>query len=553
MSTAERTAPRPALAGTPTTEAGRPRSPAAPLIRQAFRGIRTLTVVFAYVFAIYAYVQPPGYRSAYPSRADRLGFAATFARNKGLRLLYGLPRGVETVEGYVAWRVGGVLAIAAALFGMLVAVRITRAEEEAGRTELVLAGVAARSTLATAGLAAVLGAAVALGIAETAGLVAGGLALGASAFQGLATASIVPVCAGVGALAAQLANTRRGALQLGGVAIAVLFVLRVLADTVDRLGALRWLTPLGWAELLRPFAGPEPWVLVLPVGAGALLLLVAARVATRRDIGTGLLPAHDVAEPRYRLLGSVTAQGLRSQLGVLATWTVAIGAFGFLFGAIAKSISTADVSKDLQRQLDKLGAGSITTPAGYLSFLFVFVVVVVCAFACTQVGAARQEETEGRLDTILAQPVGRRRWLAGRLGLALASAAAVALVCGLLAWCGARVAGAHLSLPSLLGAGANALPASTFFLGLGALAYALAPRASSGVTYGVLTAAFLWQLVGSLLGAPRWLLDATPFAHVAAVPQQPFDALAAVVMVAIGVALAGVALVAVDRRDLLGT
>ena len=72
------------------------------------------------------------------------------------------------------------------------------------------------------------------------------------------------------------------------------------------------------------------------------------------------------------------------------------------------------------------------------------------------------------------------------------------------------------------------------------------PRASAGIAYGLVTVAFLWQLFGSLLGAPKWLVDLTPFAHVGLVPVQPFRVGAAVVMLGIG-AVAAVAAVAVFR------
>ena len=89
-------------------------------------------------------------------------------------------------------------------------------------------------------------------------------------------------------------------------------------------------------------------------------------------------------------------------------------------------------------------------------------------------------------------------------------------------WAGAASAGVSVSLPRMLEAGANCLPVALLFLGLAALAYAVAPRASAGIAYGLVTVTFLWQLVGSLLGAPRWLADLTPFAHVGLVPTQSF-------------------------------
>ena len=87
---------------------------------------------------------------------------------------------------------------------------------------------------------------------------------------------------------------------------------------------------------------------------------------------------------------------------------------------------------------------------------------------------------------------------------------------------GAESGGVSISLPRMLEAGANCLPVALLFLGIAALAYAIVPRASAGIAYGLVTVAFLWDLVGSLLGVPRWLVELTPFAHVGLVPAQPF-------------------------------
>ena len=166
--------------------------PGLALVRRRLLDTRVLTGAFAYLFAIYAYIQPSGYRTAYPKLADRIAFAHSFATNKGLRLLYGQPHDVATVTGYTAWRVGGVLAIAAAVYGLLAAVRLTRGEEESGRLELVLAGPVARRTVNLAALGALITGALVLWVAELAGFLVAGLSLGGSAYLALATASIVP-------------------------------------------------------------------------------------------------------------------------------------------------------------------------------------------------------------------------------------------------------------------------------------------------------------------------------------------------------------------------
>ena len=523
---------------------------ASALARRAFRDARVRTISFACVFAAYAYIQPVGYRHAYPSRSGRLAFARSFGDDRALRLFYGEPHDLLSVSGYSAWRVGGTLAIATAAFGLLAAVRALRAEEEAGRTELIAAGTLSRRTAFLAPLVAIAAGAAILWLAEFAGFVAGGLPAGGSAYLALATVSVVPVCTGVGALASQLAPSRRGALELGGAVVGLLFLLRVIADTVGGLGWLRWATPLGWAEELRPFAGARPLVLLLPLVASLLLLGAAARIAARRDIGTGLLPARDSARPRLALLSSPGAQALRGEIGGLAAWLLGAGVFAVILGVLSDSISSAGISKSIEREIAKLGAGQITTPAGYLSFVFIFFVLAVSLFACAQVSAARHEEADQRLETLLVLPVARAGWLGVRLALATGAAVAISLTAGLLAWLGATSAGVHVSLPRMLEAGANCLPTALLFLGIAALAYALAPRASAAIAYGLVSVAFLWQLVGSLLGAPGWLVGLTPFAHVGLVPAEPFRLGAALVMLAIGVAAALAALAGFRRRDL---
>jgi polyether ionophore transport system permease protein len=531
---------------------GRPRTAVSALARRAFLDSRIRTVAFAYVFAAYSYIQPVGYRSAYPTPADRLGFAQSFGANKGIRLFYGEPHAIATVNGYTAWRVGGTLAIAAAAFGLLAAVRAGRSEEDSGRAEIVLAAPVARAAASLASVSAILVSAAVLWLAEWLGFIVGGVPVGGGAFLALATSSVVWVCAGIGTLASELAPNRRVALELGGAVVSVMFVVRVLADTLGGLGWLRWLTPLGWAEQMRPLTGAQPLVLLLPICASAALFFAANRIAERRDIGTGVLPARDTADPRLRLLSSPTAQALRSGRGSVLVWVGCVGAFGFILGTVSKSISPADVSKSVQNEIAKLGSGAITTPSGYLAFVFIFFVLAVSLFACAQVGAARQVEADQQLETMLAMPVSRRGWFTGRLAIAVGAAAVISLSGGLLTWAGARAAGAHVSLPRMLEAGANCLPTAILFLGIAALAYAAVPRASAGISYGLVTLAFLWQLTGSLLSVPKWLLKATPFAHVALIPVQSFRPWSALVMVLIGLIAALAAVWRLERRDLLG-
>jgi ABC-2 type transport system permease protein len=519
--------------------------------RRAFADSRVRTIAFALLFIVSAVTQATAYREGYPTLAERRDFARTVGDNDAARMLYGTPRDLLSVGGYVSWRVGGTMVVFAALWGLLGAVRAMRAEEESGRTELVLSGVISRSQAFLAQLTAIAAGAVVLWLALFVSLLAGKLPVGGSAYLALAVVSVIPVFVGVGAIASQLAPTKRMATGLATGVLAIAFVLRMIAAISSAgLGWLRWFTPLGWTEELRPFAGPQPLVLVLPVLTAALLLVAAWALAVRRDIGSGLLPARDSAPPRLRLLGSTVGQAFRSERGALVGWLVGVGAFAVLMGVISDAATPDVISENVRRQLEKLGTGSVVTPAGWLGFSFIFFILAVSLFCCMQIASVRNEEAEQRLETLLALPIGRGRWLTERLLLAVAGAAAVGLAAGLLAWAGAASQGAKVSLPEMLGAGANTLPPALLFLGLGALAFALVPRASTVIAYGLVGLAFVWELFGSLLEVPDWLLALSPFHDVGLVPGEPFEATAAVIMLGLAACAALAAVQIFRRRDL---
>jgi ABC-2 type transport system permease protein len=450
--------------------------------------------------------------------------------------------------------VGGSLAIFSAIWGLLGAVRAIRAEEDAGRAELVLSGVVGRRRAFFAQITAIGAGTAVLWLTTFVAFAAGEVPMRGAAYLALAIVSTVPVFVGVGAVASQLAPTKRLATALSTAVLAIALALRTVAATSDgNLEWLRWATPLGWASELRPFADPQPVVLLLPAATGAFLLVAAGVLAVRRDVGRGLLPSRDTAPPRLRLLGSPVAQALRSERAGLVAWLLAVGAFALLMGLISAAATPDVISEEVQRQLEKLGVESVVTPSGWLGFSFIFFLLAVSLFCCMQLGAIRSEEADQRLETLLALPVHRRGWLAGRLLLSAAGAAAVALAAGVLAWAGAASQGAGVSLPAMIGAGINCLPTALLFLGLGALAFAFAPRPSTSIAYGLVAVAFVWEMFGALLEVPDWLLALSPFHDVGLVPAEPFEAVGAAAMLAIAAVAGIVAVWRFERRDLTAT
>ena len=140
-----------------------------------------------------------------------------------------------------------------------------------------------------------------------------------------------------------------------------------------------------------------------------------------------------------------------------------------MFGVIAK-LTTAAIPKSLSDTLDKFGVqGSFATQ--YFGVAFLLVATIVSLLPASQVGAAGEEETSGRLVHVLARadPAGET-WFVGRLALT-----AVAVVVAGLARRARRMGrcreakGSISRLATMLGAGLNVVPTALVVLGVGAV------------------------------------------------------------------------------------
>lgn len=523
--------------------------------RQLERG----ALIWGAVFAITIVTSILAYESTYGTAAERAKLLTGLASNAGLRALFGQARAIDTVAGFVAWRTMGLLPLVAGVWGLLVATRLLRGEEESGRWDTLLAGPLTRSRATLASLTAVGGGTLAL-LAPTAaalllaGAIPGHLSAGGALWLALALCVAAPAFAAVGALTSQVAPTRREAAALAGAIFVAAFVVRAAADSSTSLGWLRWLTPLGWIEELRPLTGDHLLPLLPLLGWTAALIALAAWLARRRDAGAALLGHSDDRAPRHVLLGSPGTFAVRESLGGVIGWSLGLGLTAFMYGFLTKAV--ADLARESAglRKHVQTTVGSridILTAKGYLAVVFVFLAVALALYAASHATAAREEEASGRLETLLARPVGRRRWLVERMLAAVACCAIVAALMALAAWGGAAVHGGGVTLGAMLRASLNALPVVVLFLGVAFLGVAFTPRHTGAVAFGAVGGAYLWEQIGALVQAPGWTLAPSPFHWLAFVPAEPFDVVASLVMLAVGVVAAAVAVARFRARDLV--
>ena len=142
--------------------------------------------------------------------------------------------------------------------------------------------------------------------------------------------------------------------------------------------------------------------------------------------------------------------------------------------------------------------------------------------------------------------------MVSRLGVAATVVVLAGALGGIFAWLGVASQDVTISFASLLGAGLNTAPAGLCLLGLGALAWGIAPRLASGAVYGVLAWSFLVELLGGIVNSSHWLLDTSILHHLAPSPAVAPDWTSGGVMIAIGIGAAVLGVLAFARRDLAG-
>jgi ABC-2 type transport system permease protein len=544
----------------PALSWGRPagRYPAAVVaVRTARQAVRS-GALWGYAFGLTVASSAWGYTTAYRTPGQRARFAGLFGSNAGLAAVNGPARAIGTVAGYTAWKSLMFLAVIGALWGLLAGTRLLRGEEDAGRWELLLAGPVSRRGAAVQALGGLACGLAALWSVTALITVAAGqlprvhIAVGAMLFYALALAAPAAMFLAIGALASQLAPTRRQAAGCAGAVLGASYALRMVADSGAGLAWLDWATPLGWVEELRPLAGPRP-VALLPIAAlTAAAGTLAVYLAGRRAAGAGVWAARGRGRPGTWLLAGPAGLAARLTLPAALGWAAGTAAWALLLGFLARPGARALTgSPGIEAVVTRLG-GRGGGAAAFLGFTFLTVAWLLALIAAAQVAALREEEARGRLEALLVRLVARSSWLAGRIALAVAILVGSGLLAGLLAWAGAASQDAGVSLASLLGAGLNVVPPALCVLGLGVLAMGAWPRAAVPVTYGVLTWSVLITVTGGFVSSGRWLLDTSVFHYLTAAPAASPGWRSSAILIGIGAAADIVGGAAFLRRDVGG-
>lgn len=483
----------------------------------------------------------------YPMAAERAAFVASVAASPAQRAMYGNIYN-DSVGATALWKAG----VYHALIGVaviLTVIRHTRADEEAGRAELLGSTAVGRFAGLTAALSLAFGGSIATGLIATASLLTTNVPASGSVAFGLALTCSGLVFATVAAVAAQLTVNARTARGIAFSVLGAAFALRAVGDAGN--GVLSWLSPLGWSLQVRPYAGERWWVLLLHLTMAVVLTAFAYVLLGRRDIGAGLIPERPGLPGAAAALSGPAGLAWRLQRGSVLAWTAGLGMYALLAGSVVHGVgSQIGDSQTIREILNRLG-GTSAVESAFVAISFSFLGIGASAQAISSILRLHSEEAAGRAETTLAGAVSRIRWAASHLAFAVGGPALALLTAGLVAGLTYGLAADDVGgkLPGVVAAAAVQLPFVWLSAGIALCFFGIIPRFTQMV-WGVFSAFVALYFLGSVSGMPQWVLGLTPFSHVPHVPGENPCSAALLWAVAADVALIALGMIAFRRRDL---
>jgi len=438
------------------------------------------------------------------------------------------------------------------VIAIMLVIRHTRREEENGRLELLGTAVVGRQAALAASLLATIATMLAIGGLTSLVLIATGLPTSGSWAFGMAWAATGITFAAIAAVAAQLTMSARSANAVALSSLAFFYALRSVGDTVgtaDQPGIWSWFSPLGWGQQVRAFAGDHFWVLSLPVVLTVLIVTAAFALASRRDLGAGLLPDRAGAPTASRWLGSPLGLACRLQRSALLWWVIGYVILGYVTGNLAASVGSFASTDQLRDLIRKLGGAQVLTDA-FVAYMFGFTALLTTAYAITVALRLRADEESGLAEQVLATAVRRRTWVASHVFIAVTGATVLSVAAGISTGIAHAMRTGQVSdISGAVVASVVYLPAIWVVTGLVVLLLGYLPRAST-LVWGVLAAFFLLDELGALLGLPTWIRDLSPFSHIPRLPGAAMVWMPIWVLTVMAIVLMVVGSLRFRRRDL---
>ena len=483
------------------------------------------------------------------------------------------PIKIDTAGGYATWKYGLTILVVA-VWPILAESGMLRGEEDRGSMDVLLSLPRDRVRVVLEKVAAMWTALLAMGLLVGVLTFAGGakvgteVSLGAAILFGVNLALIAGVFGAIGLLVSQFTQERRTAAGVTAGLLLVFIVLDMVHRVVPNTVWLSRLSPVYYFNLSKPL------VAGYSANAGAMLLLLALSVLlsgaavwlfVRRDVGGTVRLPRSLRLPERRAsralpvgdwsLRSVYSRGL-AMVGVpIFWWTLAIAGFAGWMVVVVKQtavqLRAILEGSPVMRDFIKAGGSDVATNAAILSSLFIFMPVLLMAFAVTQANRWSADEDDGRLEVLLSTPQPRLRVLLGRFAALGTATVVISLITLAVTAVASSITGVSLDRGNLAAATLSMIPLALLVAAIGYLFSGwLRAAVETGLLSFLLVIWFFLSFIGPGLNLPDATLRLSPFYYYGSPLLNGLQVTSMLGVIAVGAVALVLASVRFTRKDI---
>jgi len=433
--------------------------------------------------------------------------------------------------------------------------RHTRSDEEVGRNEVIRSFPLGRLSSQTAALSMAFILNLIIGLLTFLGLAIlpmDGFTVFGALVYGLALTAGGIFFAALTAVFAQLFQNSRTASAYTFGAIGIMYLIRAIGDAAFASGHGIWrialLSPLGLITHSRPFAHNWIWTLFILLGIAVILIVVALKFNSMRDIDQGLIPSKKGKDRAGLLYKNTFGLGFKLTIGLSIGFIVAVIALAVTYGSVMGSID--DMLAVINNMLGD-GQDPITAES------FVSIIILLCAVTASIPSMAIMlklvgEEKAGRIEGILAKPVSRTKLFLGYFILSLVVGIVTVFIAFMTLWITSLIfMDDPLSFSAMARMIVTYIPVMIFMTGLAALFAGIIPG-KTVIAWAYLGFCFFIGYIGGIIQLPDAAGYLSPFGYVPNFPMtNPAASIIGLIAVGIfGVIMAAIGMLAYKKRDI---
>lgn len=377
-----------------------------------------------------------------------------------------------------------------------------------------------------------------------------GATMAGDVLMGVSFAAVGILFGSLTILFAQLTSSSRGAYFLSYGFFGFFYLVRMLTDMTNP--KYTWLSPVGWVQKTEIYT-TNNWLPIFVIGLSSCFFLITGiKIASRRDIGSGIFTLRPGRSQASRLLNSPLHLLLKIERNSIFGWLLGGFILGAAYGSVFNSIGDIIGTNPTYKKI--LGVSAINDAnrdllLNYLNMLVLFFVAIAAISGMIVIFRLNSDEKKGYLEILHSKAISKTKLASSYflVGIGLSICVFIFSLSGAF-FIGNATVSEPLAIKYFWQVLVGYLPTVLFFSGVGIFFSGVAPKLSL-IAWLYLLAGLLVKMFGPLLNLSEKVENFSPLGWMGKIPVEEINYPLIVALLAGFLGMIAISLMAYNKRD----